>query len=488
MRIRLLSAGCLMVLAAGFMWQALGFAADEPQGALTNAQAPAVADKASSPSDQLNNDNGLVSLDFQDADIKNVLKVLAFKSGLNIVAAPDVTGVVTIQLNNVPWQKALEVILSTYGYGYERKGNIITVMTIENLKKYREDSASLQSQETLISKTFVLSFSKAADVMKVIEKMKSTRGFINFDERTNALIVRDLENNVELISEVIKSIDTITPQVMIETKVIETDVDNTDNLGIDWVLQASMTGASSPTIFPFTQKGFGSGGTSSFFPSNTTFGASNATAPGIGSATAPGFTYGTINASSLSATLQILSSHSNTKILSNPRIVTLDHEKAIFNVGLQYPLPNYTFNAQTGAQELNGFTYKPIGIIFEVTPHVNNAGLITLDLHPQISSMGPLVSLSTGSTSTAPLIIPEINNQETETKVMVEDGKTLVIAGLISDSKVFTRTKVPLLGDIPWLGALFSKNNTEITRKELLIFLTPHIITADKNPAPAAVQ
>src|SRR5476649_1879596 len=107
----------------------------------------------------------LVSLDFQDADIRNVLKVLAFKSGVNIVAAPDVTGVVNIQLKNVPWQKALDVILSTYGYGFDRKDNIITVMTVENLKKYREDSLSLQAQEPLVSKRFPLSFAKAEEAM-----------------------------------------------------------------------------------------------------------------------------------------------------------------------------------------------------------------------------------------------------------------------------------------------------------------------------------
>src|SRR5665213_3104859 len=106
---------------------------------------------------------GLVSLDFQDADIRNVLKVLAFKSGVNIVAAPDVTGLVNIELKDVPWQKALDVILSTYGYGFDRKDNIITVMTVENLKKYREDSLSLQAQEPLVSKTFPLNFAKAED-------------------------------------------------------------------------------------------------------------------------------------------------------------------------------------------------------------------------------------------------------------------------------------------------------------------------------------
>ena len=179
-----------------------------------------------------------------------------------------------------------------------------------------------------------------------------------------------------------------------------------------------------------------------------------------------------------------MSNHQHTKTLSNPRIVTLDNQKATFNVGVEYPLPNYTFNSQTGQQEIDGFTYKPIGIIFEVTPHVNNAGLITLDLHPQISAINQMVTLAQGTTTNPPVQIPEINDQETQTRVMVENGKTLVIAGLISDNKVVVKNKVPLLGDIPWLGKLFfSSTNTTVTRTELLIFLTPHIITVEKTSA-----
>jgi len=434
---------------------------------------------------------GLVSLDFQDADIRSVLKVLAFKSGVNIVAAPDVTGVVNIELKDVPWQKALEVILSTYGYGYDRKDNIITVMTVENLKKYREDSLSLESQEPLISKTFYLSFGKAEDVMKIIDKMISKRGFINFDERTNAIIVRDLTSNLELITAVIKSLDTITQEVMIETKVIETDLNNNDNLGIDWVLQASISGAAKPTTFPFTETKstglLGQGGANSYVPAaNTSF--SLAPVPGITSATAAGFTYGTINASSLSATLSALSTHQNTRTLSNPRVVTLDNEKVTFNVGLQYPMPQYAFNASTGQQQISGYTFQPIGINFEVTPHVNNAGWITLDLHPDISAIDQLVTLQQASGSNPPVQIPELSDRNIQTKVMVENGKTLVIAGLISDVKNVVKKKVPFLGDIPWLGKLFSNNDTTVTKTELLIFLTPHIITAGDKPASAAIQ
>ena len=430
---------------------------------------------------------GLVSLDFQDADIRNVLKVLAFKSGVNIVAAPDVTGVVNIELKDVPWQKALDVILSTYGYGFDRKGNIITVMSVENLKKYREDYLSLQNQEPLISKTFPLNFAKAEDLLKIIDKLISKRGFINFDARTNSIIVRDLESTMELISGVIKSIDTVTPQVMIETKIIETDLTNADNMGIDWVLQASVTGSQVPTTFPFTNNNvFGYGGNSNFAPFvppaiQTLVGSSSVTAQAtalVPTAPAPtGFTYGTINATQLSATLNLLSSRGTTKILSSPRIVTLDNQKARINVGLQYPEATYSFNSSTGQQQVTGFTTLPIGVNFEVTPHVNNAGLVTLDLHPQISALQGTVTVDNNQ-------LPETSNEEAETNVMVEDGKTLVIGGLITDQKVVTVVKVPVLGDIPWLGKyLFTNTNTTKTRKEVIIFLTPHIITIGHDSA-----
>ena len=434
-----------VILAAVCMGPVFGFAAPDSKASLGSDQVKA-------------SDNAVVSLDFQDADIRNVLKVLAFKSGVNIVAAPDVTGVVTIQLNDVPWQKALDVILSTYGYGFARKGNIITVMTVENLKKYREDTTTLQTQEPLTSRTFALSFARAEDVMKIIDKMKSGRGFINFDPRTNALIIRDLESNLELIAGVIKSLDTITPQILIETKVLETDVDDTDNLGIDWSITATSTGSMA------SSRNFGTA------PTNT-------------------FTYGTISSAALTATLEnLISTANHTKVLSDPRIVTLDNEKASFVVVDQYPIPNYTFNATTGTQQISGFNYQNIGITFEVTPHVNNAGLITLDLHPQITTLLGTIPLATGSTTTV-VNIPEINNQETKTKVMVENGKTLVIAGLISDETKKHMTKVPLLGDLPWLGKLFSSTETEVIRKELLIFMTPRIITIDSGiQAPAAVQ
>ena len=344
-------------------------------------------------------------------------------------------------------------------------------MSVENLKKYREDALSLQTQEPLVFKTFPLSYAKAEDVLKIIDKMVSKRGFINFDERTNSIIIRDLEGDLELISGVIKALDTITPQVLIETKIIETDLGNAENLGIDWTVTSNiLSGHQSPTL--------------NFSTASTPSLGSSLSAASIASTpTTLGFTYGTLSRTQLKDTLSVLSTRTKTKILSNPSIVTLDNQKAKIIVAEEYPVPTYSFNSTSGQEQVTGYNPIPLGITFEVTPHVNNAGLVTLDLHPQITAYVATITDDNNS-------FPETNNQEAETNVMVEDGKTLVIGGLITERKDLEETKIPGLGDIPWLGKLlFTRTLTQKTRQEILIFLTPHIITVSKQSASkAAVQ
>ena len=425
-------------------------------GALTNEQMPAVQ---GSENQEAVKKNGLVSIDFRDADIKNVLKVLGYNSGVNIVAGPEVTGLVTIQLKDVPWQRALDVVLSTYGYASERKGDIISVTTVENLKKRREDALVLAEQEPLVTETFTLNFGKASEIIGSIEKMKTPRGSINFDQRTNTLIVTDIQGNLDLMEDVVKALDAVTPQVVIEVKVVETTLTNTENLGIDWTVKGTAQAAKSPTLFPFKA------GASSEFLS----GAFPATA-------ATDFTYGTLNASTLSAVLEMLRTRSNTNILSNPKIVTLDNQMARIVVGSQYPIPTYTYNEQQAKLQVSGWQYKDIGIIFEVTPHVNNAGFVTIDLQPKITAILDFVTVENTQ-------LPRLSTEEATTKVMIKDGETLVIAGLIKDQVTETKKRVPLLGDIPFLGEAFRKSETTKTKTELMIFLTPHIITPEVKTA-----
>lgn len=399
---------------------------------------------------------GNVSLDFRDADIQNVLRILSYKSGINIVAGPEVTGLVTIKLQDVPWQTALKVILETYGYAYERRGNIITVTTIDNLKKRREDSMLLSEQEPLLTRTFVLNYAKAAEIIESIQKMKTERGSINYDERTNSIIVRDIPDNLELINEVLTQLDKTTPQVLIEAKIVETTLSNTDKLGVDWVMQATVSGSKRPHVWPFTKTSQNKYLQDDSFPESAE----------------TNFNFGTLNFAQLQAVFELLSNRSDTNVLSNPRIVTLDNHPARIVVGSQYPLPTYDYNAEQATLQVSGWEYKNIGIIFEVTPHVNNAGYITLDINPKITAILDFVTVESTS-------LPQLSTEEAQTRVMIKDGETLVIAGLIKDTVSEIKKKTPFLGDIPLLGKLFTKSEKTSIKTDLLIFLTPHIITQD---------
>jgi len=398
---------------------------------------------------------GNVSFDFRDADIRNVFRILSFKSGVNIVAGPEVTGLVTIKLDDVPWQQALDVILETYGYAYEKKGNIISVTTIDNLKQRRENSVLLEEQEALETSIFVLNFGKASEVIESIGKMKSERGSINFDVRTNSVIVTDVHDRIELMAEVIEKLDMTTPQVLIEAKIIETNLNDTENLGIDWTTTASVGGSSRPISYPFK-----TGITDSRF-------AGTVDVPSVDDVS-----YGTLSFLEFQAVLELLKSRTDTNILSNPKIVTLDNKAARIEVGTKHPIPSFGANSETGELQTTGLTYQNIGINFQVTPHVNNAGYVTLDLQPEVSEV-------TGTRSFQGIDVPLIGTEQVVTNVMVKSGDTLVIAGLITDKLTDTKKKVPFLGDVPVFGLIFQKTEKAIVKTDLIIFMTPHIITPD---------
>ena len=408
-------------------------------------------------------EEGRVSLDFRDADIRNVFKILAFKSGVNIVASPEVQGAVSIQLNDVPWQQALEVILQTYGYAYDRKGNIIIVTTIENLKQRREDAALLAEQEPLLTRTFMLNFAKASSIIASVEKMKSERGSVDFDERTNTIIVTDINEKIVLIEGVVDSLDSTTPQVLIEAKIVETQLTDTDRLGFDWTAKVSLSGASRPISYPFKEGQSDNRFMPSAFPTPDE----------------EEFSFGTLSFSESQAVFEALKSRSDTDILSNPRIVTLDNQPAQIVVGSQYPIPTYTYNEEQARLQVSGWEYKDIGIIFDVTPHVNNAGYITIDVEPKITAILDFVTVENTS-------LPRLSNESSKTSVIIKDGETLVIAGLIKSQTTVTKKRLPYIGNIPVVGAVFAKNEDTVSKTDLIIFMTPHNVTPEIPSEPEA--
>jgi len=419
---------------------------------------------------------GNVTLDFKDADITNVLRILSYKSGINIVAGKDVSGPVTIRLTDVPWDKALDVILRTYGYTYEREGNIIRVTTTENLAK-----------EELVTEVFSLNYASAKDVPSAIEEMLSDRGSIKYDERANLVIVTDIATNIYKIRQVIEKLDKRTQQVNIEAKVIETTLDKDDKLGINWTTQIAASGAARPLTFPFDKKAKGGRWYPQGDPSASAGDDISVFPPDPGAmfpmALPKNFTLGTLNFTSLQAVLQMLKSKTNTKIISNPRVTTLNNKEARIVVATTFSIPIYERNATTGNIEVTGYDEKELGITLSVTPQINPEGYIVVTLEPEVSAF---LSWDTFTTSGGTIQAPRFSVRKATTQVMVKDSETIVIGGLIKENISDTIVKVPILGDIPLLSLLFKKKEKTVDTTDLLFFITVNIVKPESQTAVAS--
>ncbi|MBI4971419.1 MAG: secretin and TonB N-terminal domain-containing protein [Candidatus Omnitrophica bacterium] len=449
---------------------------------LVRAQDPTPAvdsgkDKATVAS-QDNLPPGNVNLDFKEADIKNVLRVIALKGGVNIVAGPEVAGTVTVRLQNVPWEKALEVVLKTYGYVFERDGNVVRVTTKDKV-----------AQEELETKTFFLNYSTATEVMDSISELLSDRGKVKANVRTNTIIVTDVAANLYKISQVVANLDRRTPQAYIDSKIINTQLDKSENLGINWNVAGTLQGAAVPTTFPFDSgRGTPLGGAGgSFFPILQPGGTpipnpTNPRAfPQLAVATAnvasETYTLGTLSLAAFAATLNLLRTRTNTKIVSNPRIVVLNNQTAKVQVGQEIYIPHFELNEQTGAYVINDFEHKDIGVVMNVTPHINTAEEIMVEVKPEVSTQGPNVVY------TPTLSAPTFNKTVASTQVLIRDGETIAIGGLMTDNRASTYTRVPFFGDLPWVGNVFraKRETADATNRkaETLFFVTVGIIDTE---------
>lgn len=426
---------------------------------------------------------GNVTMDFKDADISNVLRILSYKGGVNIVAGPEVTGLVTIRLADVPWDKALDVVLRTYGFAYEREGNIIRVTTTEKLK-----------EEELTTEVYSLSYADAEEVSEAIaEMLTAERGKAKYDVRTNVVIVTDIPTNLYKIGLIIAKLDKRTPQVLIEAKIIETRLDDSERLGIDWTTTITARGAAKPSTFPFSRRvqttwedhidrwfpvGYTqapaagaqfSGTTQPEFPAGEI--REHSIWPFV---EADAFTFGTLDFTQFQAVLEFLEARTDTDILSNPRITTLNNKESVILVGSQMLFPSFNFNEETGDFVIAGFEdEKDLGVKLAVTPHINEKGDIVLKLKPEIKSFTGIQTLD----ATRGIVAPIFSTREAEAEVMIRDGDTIMLGGLITKTTTKEKNKIPFLGEIPLIGdAFFTKTEDDIDRIELIIFITVHLI------------
>ncbi|MDD5136582.1 MAG: secretin N-terminal domain-containing protein, partial [Candidatus Omnitrophica bacterium] len=330
----------------------------------------------------------------------------------------------------------------------------------------------------------------------------SEKGKVTYDERTNTVIVTDIPTNLYKMGQIIARLDKKTQQVLIEARVIETVLDDSEKLGIDWNVKVSVSGAKRPITFPFEQfkAGFGKNQEGlNYFPQVLTDNPQTAVAGGAGTAAvstttaaefptdAEGafafpfavqddFKFGTIDFTQFSAILEMLKSRANTDIVSNPRIATLNNHEAVINVGQTLNLPKYERNSSTGKMEITGYDPKDLGIILKVTPHINDVNEIVVDLEPQISSLLRYDTLDAASGVVAPVF----SARTAKTQVMIKDNQTIFIGGLIQENDVDSKRKLPflgdILGDIPGVGLLVSKKETTKQKTELIFFITVNMM------------
>ena len=386
-----------------------------------------------------------VSLDIQGADIYTVLRSISEYSGVNIVMGYDVANSVknpvSFHLENVPWGEALEMVLRSAHLWYREEGNIIRVDTEENLRneELARSNAARQLEDVMPLTTRIVEvvYANALEIKPTIEKSLSKRGVVEVDERTNSLVLTDIRSRVEAGVEMIQHLDSQTPQVEIIAKLVDVDARYERDLGVIWnVSGVHADGASL----------------------EGDFGANDVVDPTANVRFGLVRSWGTV-----SAVLSALERDNKADIISNPRITTVNNREARILVGKKIPLIVLD-EAGNPVTELT-----TIGITLRVTPHINDQNRITLDMHPEVSDLSSQATVQGG-------VI--INTSEADTRVMVGNGETAVIGGLIRSNDEKLKRGVPILKDVPILGIFFSSTTDVREKRELLIFVTPRIVTS----------
>ena len=408
-----------------------------------------------------------VVIDYNDADLQSVMRTLATKAGVNLIMGDEVVGKVTLHLENVSYEDAMQLIIESKGYGYIKDKNVARIKTKDALEN-----------EPLEVRYQTLNYAKAADVAATLTPMLTKRGKIQVDTRSNMLIISDTPASLLHLMPLLEKLDTETPQVMIEAKFVETTKNPKKDLGINW----------SGTLLNHEVSAGGSvldGGkissdpTTVVSPKNQPVSGFQWGKPAGGSAVTPWQAgMAVLDAGSASLVFSYLSQDVDTELLANPRVVTTDNGKAKVAIAQQYPIPNYTFSESSGAFQISGFTYKDIGIVLTVTPRINKNEFVTMDVQPEASSQAGVATLSSGGSSSQ---IPIIDTRTATTTVLIKSGNTLAIGGLMRQDTRDFYTKVPVMGDLPGIGALFRSKSLDKSKRDLLIFLTPTIVHPDSK-------
>ncbi|MHB8080476.1 MAG: type II secretion system protein GspD, partial [Candidatus Krumholzibacteriia bacterium] len=407
-----------------------------------------------------------LSLALDDMPLRSVLQGLAEQAGRSLVIGPEVQGEVSATLSDVSFEEALRAILATTPYGYNVRDGVWSIGTLA--VETRVLSLTYVGGDAV--KEALTPFLSEKGRVEALTVMNN--GDVAGTPPKSKLVITDIPDRLDRIEAVIRSLDVRPRQVRIEARMIETTVGHDASLGINWNLDVSARGAAAPTTFPFRHDGAPA---SDYAVTGDTQGTGTETGgrqflPGefFPTAQRSDFVFGIMDASQLGVAVQALQSDVNANVLATPTITTTDGRKAQVLVGQQIPVPVYERQQETGVLEITGYTQQEVGISLDVTPHVGRDGEILMEVTPSTSDIVEFI----GQFKDRPITKTRV----ARTQVVVREGQTLAIAGLLSESEFTTHSKVPLLGDIPLLGHLFRHTGTEKRKVELLVFITPTLL------------
>jgi type IV pilus assembly protein PilQ len=416
-----------------------------------------------------------LSLNFQNVEIRSVLQVIADFTGLNIIASDSVQGNITLRLKDVPWDQALDIILQSKGLSKRKNGNVVLIAPTDEVntkeKLALEANQQISELEQLQTESFQLSYQKAEDLKKLLsdekQRILSKRGSAVFDARTNTLFVQDSGSRLDELRKLIVKIDVPVRQVMIEARIVIADDKWSKQLGFRFGGRAGFNrnntnlGVSS-TLDPSTRIASGTSGPTGPNAAVNVSDIANVSLPIAGASPTGSIAFTLLNIGSgnlIGFELQALEADRRGKIVSSPRVITADKQKATIEQGTEIP---YLTSASNGGTTVN---FKPAVLSLAVTPQITPDGRVIMDLEVKKDAVGQVFQG-----------IPSIDTKKVITQILVDDGETAVLGGIYEQTSRVDTEKVPLLGDIPFIGRLFKHDSRVDDKIELLVFITPKII------------
>jgi type IV pilus assembly protein PilQ len=419
-----------------------------------------------------------IDIELQDAPIKDVLLLFSDIGRVNIIAGPEVDGTITMKLSAVPWDQALDIILRSLTLGMVQEGNVIRVSTQNALEEERrkaiEEANAAVQLKALETRLIPLSYATVNDMLPKVQSVLSSRGSVTPDSRTNTLIVMDVAENIALAESLVRQLDSQTPQVLIEARIVEARTNWLRQLGIQWGFDfIASPGTGNPTglLFP-NSIGVGGGSGSNQSPrrglilpgafANPNYAVDLPAPVSTGSGGAIGFSFGSLSGNlNTNLRLSAAEEEGEVRIISAPKIVTLDNTEAQIEQGVQIPI------SQVSAQGVNT-RYVNATLGLRVTPHVTNEGSVMLEVQVQKNEAD---FVNTGARGD-----PTILTKSAQSQLLIIDGDTAVIGGIYTRNQAVNYSKVPWFADIPIIGWFFKNKVERDDRSEMLIFLTPRIV------------